>query len=118
MLDCLLELGEHSSRVFQKRGARRRESHTPRQTLEQLKAELAFEGVPVGPFRGRDAIAAAYREQPPDDEVRVLGAEERADGLVVARYAWTNEPDVVAGELRLTRNGGTITRLVVTFGQG
>ena len=28
-------------------------------------AELAFEGVPVGPFRGRDSIERAYAEQPP-----------------------------------------------------
>jgi hypothetical protein len=32
-------------------------------------AELVFEGVPAGPFRGRDAIARAYAEQPPDDTV-------------------------------------------------
>jgi steroid Delta-isomerase len=79
-------------------------------------AELAFEGVPVGPFRGREAIAAAYREQPPDDEVRVLAADEREDGLVVARYAWKREPDVAAGEMQIERDGETIRRLVVTFG--
>jgi len=81
-------------------------------------AELVFEGVPVGPFRGRDAIAAAYREQPPGDEVRVLAAEERDDGLVVGRYAWAKEPNVAAGEMHLTRAGGEITRLLVTFAQG
>ena len=32
-------------------------------------ARLVFEGIPVGPFEGRDAIDAAYREQPPDDEI-------------------------------------------------
>ena len=79
-------------------------------------AELVFEGVPVGPFRGKDAIAAAYREQPPDDEVRVLSAEEREDGFVVARYAWAKKPDISAGEMRVTRDGGAISRLVVTFG--
>lgn len=30
-------------------------------------AILEFVGVPVGPFIGRDAIAAAYAAQPPDD---------------------------------------------------
>jgi len=30
-------------------------------------AEMHFEGAPAGPFIGRDAIQAAYREQPPDD---------------------------------------------------
>jgi steroid Delta-isomerase len=79
-------------------------------------AELAFEGVPVGPFRGRDAIAAAYRDQPPDDEVRVLSAEQDEDGLVVARYSWAKEPDAAAGEMRLTRDADRIARLVVTFG--
>ena len=85
--------------------------------LERLAddAELVFEGVPVGPFHGREAIAAAYREQPPDDEVRVLAAEEREGGLVVARYAWTKEPSRAAGEMRITRDGDRIARLVVTF---
>jgi RimJ/RimL family protein N-acetyltransferase len=77
-------------------------------------AEMAFEGVPVGPFRGRDAIAAAYRERPPDDEVEVLDAREEGP-LVVAAYAWRAEPGVRAGELRLTREGDRIRGLVVTF---
>jgi len=87
--------------------------------LEQLAdgARMAFEGVPVGPFEGSEAIAAAYRDRPPDDEIEVLGAEERGDGLVVARYAWAAEPGVAAGELRLRRDGDRIVELVVTFGR-
>ena len=77
-------------------------------------AELAFEGVPVGPFVGRDAIDAAYREQPPDDEVEILGSEER-DGVIVARYAWLRDGRQ-AGEMRLTPRDGQIGKLVVTFG--
>ena len=57
-------------------------------------AEMHFEGVPAGPFIGRDAIQAAYREQPPDDEVEILGAEDR-DG--VARYAWRRDGGRQAG---------------------
>ena len=85
--------------------------------LEQFAAgaRMSFEGVPVGPFEGRDAIAAAYRDQPPDDEIEVLDAEERGDGLVVARYAWAAEPGVAAGELRLRRDCDEIVELVVTF---
>jgi hypothetical protein len=85
--------------------------------LEQFTAdaELAFEGVPVGPFVGRDAIAAAYREQPPDDEIGILDADEGDDGVVRARYAWRREPARAAGEMRLTRDGDRISRLVVTF---
>ena len=77
-------------------------------------AELVFEGVPVGPFRGRDAIAGAYRTQPPDDEVLLLDEREEA-AEVVAGYAWSSEPGVQAGEMRLTHDGATIRRLVVTF---
>jgi hypothetical protein len=84
--------------------------------LEQFTddAELAFEGVPVGPFVGRDAIAAAYRDRPPDDTLAVLEIEEAPDG-VAAGYAWSREPGVRAGEMRLTLRGDRISRLVVTF---
>ena len=78
-------------------------------------AELHFEGVPAGPFVGRDAIDAAYREQPPDDEVEILGSEER-DGVIVAGYAWLREEGRQAGEMRLTPRDGQIEKLVVTFG--
>ena len=88
--------------------------------LEQFTegARMAFEGAPVGPFQGREAIAAAYRDQPPDDEIELLDAEERDGELVVARYAWAAEPDVAAGELRLRRAGDEIAELVVTFDRG
>ena len=35
-------------------------------------AELAFEGVAVGPFLGKPAIAQAYVDRPPDDEIVIL----------------------------------------------
>ena len=79
-----------------------------------VDAELVFDGVPVGPFRGREAIEAAYREQPPDDEILLL--ELRAGGpTVVGVYAWAGEPGRVAGEIHLTRAGDEIVRLLVTF---
>ena len=80
-------------------------------------AEMEFRGIPVGPFAGRDAIAAAYRERPPDDELRVLEERER-HGRIEARYAWLAEPDVAAGELLLTPESGRIRKLVVTFDRG
>jgi steroid Delta-isomerase len=83
----------------------------------QDDAEMEFRGVPVGPFTGREAIAAAYREQPPDDQLRVLEERER-DGRVEARYAWLREPDVAAGELLITPRAGRIEKLVVTFDRG
>jgi RimJ/RimL family protein N-acetyltransferase len=76
-------------------------------------AVLEFEGVTAGPFAGREAIVAAYRERPPDDEVRVLEAAEE-DGRGVALYAWSSRPGAQAGRLLLTPAGEKILTLVVT----
>jgi steroid delta-isomerase len=77
-------------------------------------AELAFEGVPVGPFEGREAIAAAYDSRPPDDEVVIFEAEERS-AEIVARYGWLRAPGKEAGTMLLTPRGGKIAKLIVTF---
>jgi steroid delta-isomerase len=77
-------------------------------------AELRFEGIPAGPFEGRETITAAYRDQPPDDEVRILDAEQVGDETI-AGYAWAADPERRAGEMRLTERDGRIARLVVTF---
>jgi hypothetical protein len=80
--------------------------------LEQFSedAEMEFTGIPVGPFRGRDAIAGAYRDQPPDDELVLL---EQRDGFAV--YAWGARPTVRAGELHLSERAGLIERLLVVY---
>jgi len=70
---------------------------------------LEFEGIPVGPFHGRDAIAEAYRTMPPDDEIVLLD-----DG---PRYAWSKEPGRAAGELHLEERDGRIVRLLVLYEQ-
>jgi RimJ/RimL family protein N-acetyltransferase len=80
-------------------------------------AKLAFEGVSVGPFSGRDEIAAAYKRQPPDDEVVIFGTEQNGDE-VVARYAWLKEPDKVAGRMLVTPRDAKIQGLTVTFEVG
>jgi hypothetical protein len=72
-------------------------------------AELEFVGIPIGPFRGRAAIAEAYRAQPPDDEIVLL------DGG--PRYAWSREPGRAAGELHLEERDGAIVRLRVLYEQ-
>jgi steroid Delta-isomerase len=78
-------------------------------------AELAFEGVPVGPFRGKEAIAAAYAEQPPDDEVLILRTNETEE-MVVVDYAWAAAPKERAGSMIFRLRDGKIDRLLVTFG--
>ena len=80
-------------------------------------AELVFEGVPAGPFSGREAIAEAYATRPPDDEIDVLETRA-ADGTVVAVYAWRRDSPRPAGRMTLTHRGRLIARLVVTFDGG
>ena len=77
-------------------------------------AEVRFEGVPVGPFRGRDEIRAAYAASPPDDEVEIRGVRSDGDGTI-ADYGWTQESGVRAGEIRITWEGDRIRELVITF---
>jgi RimJ/RimL family protein N-acetyltransferase len=77
-------------------------------------AELTFDGVPVGPFQGREEILSAYRERPPDDEVVVFDALQE-DDLVVASYGWLREPGKVAGRMLMTPRGDRVAKLVVTF---
>ena len=77
-------------------------------------AEVRFEGVPVGPFRGRDEIRAAYESRPPDDEVEVRNVRTE-DDRTVADYGWAADQGVRAGELRVTWDGDLIRGLVITF---
>jgi hypothetical protein len=77
-------------------------------------AEMVFEGIPVGPFLGRDAIAEAYATRPPSDEIRLLGAPLVEADTVESAYAWA-DPGRHAGRMIVTVNEGLIARLVVTF---
>jgi hypothetical protein len=77
-------------------------------------AEMVFEGAPVGPFVGRDAIAEAYVRQPPTDEVRLLGAPHVDGERVESEYAWA-AAGTRAGRMIVTTRGSLIARLVVTF---
>jgi steroid Delta-isomerase len=70
-------------------------------------AELAFEGIPVGPFHGRDAIGHAYATEPPDDEIVLLDAD--------GNYAWAKEPNLPAGQMFVTERDGEIARLVIRY---
>lgn len=74
-------------------------------------AELDFEGVPVGPFRGREAVAAAYAALPPTDMMRVLDVESDGESDV-ARFAWDAGG---TGTMRLAWEGDRVRSLVVSF---
>ena len=75
-------------------------------------AELRFENVPVGPFRGIDEIRRAYREQPPDDELRLLGSQDNDEHTAVAAFAWLRGG---TGRLVIEHDRGAIDRLTVIF---
>jgi hypothetical protein len=72
-------------------------------------AVLEFDGIPVGPFRGRAAIAAAYEAQPPDEEIVLL------DGGPAPAYAWASAPHRRAGELHLTVRDGHVAAIRVLY---
>lgn len=78
-------------------------------------AELVFEGVPLGPFVGRDAIAAAYASQPPDDRLVPLEIIDSSPNSIEVSYAWSVASDRRAGTMTLERRGDLITRLTVRF---
>ena len=77
-------------------------------------AEMIFEGVPAGPYLGRETIAEAYARQPPADEVRLLGTPKVEGEKIESDYAWAGEGRR-AGRMILTSSDGLIVRLVVTF---
>jgi hypothetical protein len=79
-------------------------------------ATLEFEGVPAGPFHGRDAIATAYSAQPPTDTMQVLAVRVEDDGTVVEPFSWSAAGGARSGEMRLVVADGLIRRLVVAFG--
>jgi hypothetical protein len=78
-------------------------------------ATFEFVGVPVGPFHGRRAIAAAYQEMPPDDQIELIGSPEEDGNELRARYAWLRDEGRDAGDMIVTRDGDRIAKLVVTF---
>lgn len=71
-------------------------------------AVMSFVHVPVGPFEGRTAIAAAYRENPPSETMTLLD-----DGDELARFRWSGG-GTGSMELRWTP-GGAVQALTVSF---
>ena len=75
-------------------------------------AEVRFENAPAGPFVGLDAIRAAYRDEPPDDEIRLLGVQDDDERVVTAAFAWVKGG---TGRLVLERERGLVKTLTVVF---
>lgn len=76
-------------------------------------ARMAFTNVPVGPFVGRAAIAAAYTAQPPTDTMSVLGVQEIDPQTARVRFAWDAGG---TGTMVVRWRDGQVADLEITFG--
>ncbi|HLY49569.1 MAG TPA: nuclear transport factor 2 family protein [Solirubrobacteraceae bacterium] len=80
------------------------------------EAVLRFENVPGAgtlEFAGRAAIAAAYREQPPDDQIDIDGVAHADGETILVPFAWRR--DRGRGVMRITRHGDRITWMTISF---
>jgi ketosteroid isomerase-like protein len=75
-------------------------------------ATVTFDGVPVPPMVGRDAIVAGYLSAPPDDTIIVLSTDVQGESVSVV-YAWNAEPHNAAGTMDMTITDGLISSLTV-----
>jgi steroid Delta-isomerase len=74
-------------------------------------AVMRFEGVPAGPYTGRDEIARAYAEQPPSDTMTSQSVREDGDHDTI-RFRWDAGG---TGTLELSWRSGLITAMAIAF---
>src|SRR6516162_6222783 len=75
-------------------------------------ATMRFVGIPVGPFTGREAIAAGYAAQPPSDTLTVTRGVSSGD-IDELWFAW--DSGGTTGTMTLRWSGDLIDELTVTF---
>ena len=81
--------------------------------LFDADAVMEFVGAPAPPVRGREAIAAAYAADGPDDTIELTGPVTREGAEEVVPYRWQGTGRT--GTMRATVDGERLRRLVVTF---
>ena len=77
-------------------------------------AEMEFVGVPVGPFSGRAAIAAAYEADPPREGLEPTGPVTTDGDDAVVPFRWVDSGGTGTIRLRFGATG-EVQRLVVAF---
>ncbi|HUA43139.1 MAG TPA: nuclear transport factor 2 family protein [Streptosporangiaceae bacterium] len=75
-------------------------------------ATMRFVGVPVGPFTGREAIAAGYASQPPTDTLTVTSVMSSGD-VDKLSFAWDSASNT--GTMILRWTGDLVAELAVIF---
>lgn len=76
-------------------------------------AVMSFDGLPVGPFRGRTEIAHAYADQPPRDTMALMAMETVGDEAVRASFDWDNTGG--GGQMYLRWDGDKLAELLIAF---
>lgn len=76
---------------------------------------VEFENVPVPPMHGREAIAAGYREAPPDDTITLVDHVQDGDVHEVT-YRWDTE-GTGGGHMRITMRDGLVAHNVISLMQ-
>ena len=81
-------------------------------------AVLRFENVPPEAatleFAGHQAIADAYKQNPPDDQIDLTGEPVDRGEHVIVGFAWRR--DQSPGVLDFVRTDGLVSALTVIFG--
>src|SRR5579859_5621113 len=75
-------------------------------------ATMRFVGIPVGPFTGREAIAAGYASKPPSGTLTVSRAVSSGD----VDELWFSWDIGSTGTMTLRWSGDLVAELTVTFG--
>ena len=75
-------------------------------------AVMTLDGVPIGPFKGRHKIAAAYASQPPTDTMSVWSIEEVAEQTALARFDWDNGG---SGSMQVRWRDGEVSDLTISY---
>jgi hypothetical protein len=73
---------------------------------------MCFVGIPVGPFTGREAIAAAYASEPPSDTLTVTRGVSSGD---VDELWFTWDSSTTTGTMVLRWAGDLVAELTVAF---
>ena len=75
-------------------------------------AVMRFVGVPAGPFVGRESIARAYAESPPDDTMSIVEAHEAGPCTMQASFSWSRGG---GGSMTVSWHDGQVIDLTVAF---
>ncbi|WP_432937885.1 nuclear transport factor 2 family protein [Kribbella sp. CA-253562] len=78
-----------------------------------VDATMTFDGVLVGPFHGRAAIAEGYRGNPPTATMHLIDSADDGPAATTARFAWASD---ATGTMRITwSRTGEVQTLTVSF---